>query len=99
MMQFSSVHPNARIAANVEIGPYCYIAENVEIGEGCVIGPHVTIFDYVKIGKNCKIFPGAVIGAIPQDMKYSGEVTWVESSASARPSTEEQPQAERCLPR
>ena len=78
MMQFSSVHPNARIAANVEIGPYCYIAENVEIGEGCVIGPHVTIFDYVKIGKNCKIFPGAVIGAIPQDMKYSGEVTWVE---------------------
>ena len=33
---------------------------------------------YVKIGKNCKIFPGAVIGAIPQDMKYSGEVTWVE---------------------
>ena len=78
MMQFSSVHPNAKIAANVEIGPYCYIAENVEIGEGCVIGPHATIFDYVKIGKNCKIFPGAVIGAIPQDMKYSGEVTWVE---------------------
>ena len=41
MMQFSSVHPNAKIAANVEIGPYCYIAENVEIGEGCVIGPQL----------------------------------------------------------
>ena len=77
-MQFSAVNPNAKIAANVEIGPFSYIAENVEIGEGCVIGPHVTILDYVKIGKNCKIFPGAVIGAVPQDMKFSGEVSWVE---------------------
>lgn len=77
-MQYSTVHPNAKIGKNVEIGPYCYIAENVEIGEGTVISPNVTIFDYVKIGKNCKIFPGAVIGAIPQDLKFSGEVTYVE---------------------
>jgi len=28
-----------------------------------------------RIGKNCKIFPGAVIGAIPQDLKFSGEET------------------------
>ena len=76
--QYSTVHPNAKIANNVEIGPYCYIAENVEIGEGSWIGPHVTIFDYVKIGKNCKVFPGAVIGAIPQDLKFDGEVTYVE---------------------
>ena len=69
---------NAKIGANVEIGPYCYIAENVEIGDGCVIAPHVTIMDYVKIGKNCKIFPGAVIGGIPQDLKFAGEVSWVE---------------------
>ena len=33
-MQFSTVHPNAKIAANVDISPYCYIAEHVEIGEG-----------------------------------------------------------------
>ena len=77
-MQFSTVHPNAKIAANVDISPYCYIAEHVEIGEGCVIGPHATILDYVKIGKNCRIFPGAVVGAIPQDMKFAGEVSWVE---------------------
>ncbi|MBQ0006086.1 MAG: acyl-ACP--UDP-N-acetylglucosamine O-acyltransferase [Alistipes sp.] len=75
---YSQVHPNAKIAAGVEIGPFCYIAENVEIGEGTVIGPHVTIFDYVKIGKNCNIFPGAVLGAIPQDLKFRGEESWVE---------------------
>ena len=28
-----------------------------------------------RIGKNCIIFPGAVIGAIPQDLKFRGEDT------------------------
>ena len=77
-MNYLAVHPNAKIAEGVEIGPFTYIAENVEIGEGTWIGPNVTILDYVKIGKNCKIFPGAVVGAIPQDLKYAGEVSYVE---------------------
>lgn len=77
-MENSMVHPNAKIGANVVISPFCTIAENVEIGEGSWIGPNVTIFDYVKIGKNCKIFPGAVVGAIPQDLKFAGEVSYVE---------------------
>jgi UDP-N-acetylglucosamine acyltransferase len=77
-MQNSTIHPKAKIGNNVKIEPYSFISENVEIGEGTWIGPHVTIFDYVKIGKNCKIFPGAVIGAIPQDLKFDGEVTYVE---------------------
>lgn len=77
-MEQKFVHPNAKIGANVKIDHFSYVAENVEIGDGTWIGPNVTIFDYVKIGKNCKIFPGAVIGAIPQDLKYAGEVTYVE---------------------
>lgn len=28
--------------------------------------------------KNCKIFPGAVISAIPQDLKFGGEITTTE---------------------
>ena len=64
-MQNSCIHPNAKIGANVKIGPFCYIAENVEIGDGCEIGPNAIIYDYVKMGKNCKVFPGAVVGAIP----------------------------------
>ena len=50
----------------------------MEIGDGTWIGPNVTIMDYVKIGKNCRIFPGAVVGAIPQDLKFAGEVSYVE---------------------
>ncbi|MBQ0044963.1 MAG: acyl-ACP--UDP-N-acetylglucosamine O-acyltransferase [Bacteroidales bacterium] len=74
----ATVHPNAKLGENVEVGPYAYIEEFVEIGDGCKILPHATIFNYVKMGKDCTVFPGAVIGAIPQDLKFDGEVTYVE---------------------
>ncbi len=74
----ATVHPNAKLGDNVEVGPYAYIDEFVEIGDGCHILPHATIFNYVKIGKNCSVFPGAVVGAIPQDLKFNGEISHVE---------------------
>ena len=74
----ATVHPGAKLADSVEVGPYAYIDDNVEIGEGTKVLPHATIFSYVKIGKDCSIFPGAVVGAIPQDLKFDGEVTYVE---------------------
>ena len=74
----ATVHPNAKLGENVEVGPYAYIEEHVEIGDGTKILPHATIFNYVKMGKNCCVFPGAVIGAVPQDLKFDGEITYVE---------------------
>lgn len=73
----SYVHPQAKIADNVVIEPFVTISKNVEIGEGTWVGPNVTIMEHAKIGKNCKVFPGAVIAAIPQDLKYAGEETHV----------------------
>ncbi|MCL1974107.1 MAG: acyl-ACP--UDP-N-acetylglucosamine O-acyltransferase [Bacteroidetes bacterium] len=72
------IHPNAKIASDVIVEDFTTISEHVEVGAGSWIGSNVTICDYVKIGKNCKIFPGAVIGGIPQDLKYRGEVSYVE---------------------
>lgn len=72
------IHPNAKLATNVKIDPFTVIHPNVEIGEGTWIGSNVTIMEGARIGKNCRIFPGAVISAIPQDLKYDGEVTTVE---------------------
>lgn len=74
----ATVHPGAKLAETVEVGPYAYVDDNVEIGEGTKVFPHATIFSYVRIGKDCNIFPGAVVGAIPQDLKFDGEVTYVE---------------------
>ena len=74
----TNIHPGAKIGRNVVISPFTTIAEHVEIGDNCWIGPNVTIFDYVRIGHDCKVFPGAVLGAIPQDLKFQGEETWAE---------------------
>ena len=73
--QLACVHPDAKIAADVEIGPFTTIDSNVEIGEGCKIGSNVTILSGARIGRNVTIFPGAVVSAIPQDLKFHGEET------------------------
>lgn len=73
--QLACVHPDAKIADGVEVGPFTTIADNVEIGEGCKIGNNVTIMPGARIGRNVTIFPGAVVSAIPQDLKFRGEET------------------------
>lgn len=69
------VHPDAKVHPSVIIEPFVTIGPNVEIGEGTHIYSSVTIMDGARIGKNCKIFPGAVVGAVPQDLKFKGEDT------------------------
>jgi len=69
------VDPGARIAANVEIGPFSIIGPDVEIGEGTVIGPHVIVRGPTTIGKNNRIFQFSSIGEECQDKKYAGEPT------------------------
>ncbi|HND89690.1 MAG TPA: acyl-ACP--UDP-N-acetylglucosamine O-acyltransferase [Saprospiraceae bacterium] len=73
-----AIHPSAKIGKNVTIGPFTVIEEDVVIGDDCWIGPNVNIFNGTRIGHHCRIFPGAVISAIPQDLKYMGEKTTLE---------------------
>ncbi len=74
----ATISPNAVLGDNVEVGPYAYIDDNVTIGNDCKIHPHAIIYSYVRMGDGCEVFPGAVVGAIPQDLKYDGEVSYVE---------------------
>ncbi|PAF44793.1 acyl-ACP--UDP-N-acetylglucosamine O-acyltransferase [Helicobacter sp. 11S02596-1] len=67
------IQEGAKIAQNVEIGDFCVIGENVTIGEGCKLYNNVTILGNTTLGKNNTIFPYAVLGTIPQDLKYDGE--------------------------
>ena len=70
------IAPTARIARNVEIGPYAVISDHVQIGEGTKIGPHVVIKEWTQIGRDCHIFQGASIGEVPQDLKFKGEKSY-----------------------
>jgi UDP-N-acetylglucosamine acyltransferase len=71
----SVIDANAQIGKGTDIGPFCVIEADVQIGEGCKIGPHVTICNGARLGNGVQVFPGAVISAIPQDLKYKGEIT------------------------
>lgn len=72
------VHPEAQIGEGCEIGPFCYIDKNVVIGNNNRLMNSVTVLSGARIGNNNRIFPGAVIGAIPQDLKFKGEETTAE---------------------
>ncbi|MEP6584090.1 MAG: acyl-ACP--UDP-N-acetylglucosamine O-acyltransferase [Ginsengibacter sp.] len=72
------IHKDAQIGINVKIDPFAVIEEGVVIGEGSHIMSHSVVMRNSILGKFCRIFPGAVIGAIPQDLKFDGEETFVE---------------------
>lgn len=72
------IHPSARLAKGVSVGPGTIIGADVEIGEGTWIGPHVVIEGPTVIGRHNKIFQFASIGDEPQDITYQGEPTRLE---------------------
>lgn len=77
----AEIHPTAlvdqtvELAEGVTVGPYSIIQGRVKIGPDTHIGPHVVIRDFTTIGSKCEIFQFAVIGEIPQDLKFQGEET------------------------
>jgi UDP-N-acetylglucosamine acyltransferase len=72
------IHPAAKIGNEVMIDPFVVIEEDVTIGDGSHIMAHAIIMKNTTVGRSCTIFPGAVLGAIPQDLKFDGEKTYVE---------------------
>jgi len=72
------VHPEAKIGEGCEIGPFCYIDKNVEIGSDNRLMNSVTVLYSARIGRHNTFFPGAVVGAIPQDLKFNGEESTAE---------------------
>jgi UDP-N-acetylglucosamine acyltransferase len=72
------VHPEARIADEVSIGPYCVVDDGVTLGRGCVLHAHATVTGRTTLGEGNHVFPGAVIGAEPQDLKHDGAPTALE---------------------
>ncbi len=72
------VDPAAEIGADVEIGPHAVVEADVEIGEGCFIGHGAHLANGVRLGGGVKVSPYAVLGTVPQDLKFGGEKTTLE---------------------
>ena len=69
------IHPQAEIDSSVEIGPWCTVGPRVKIGKGTRLMSHVVLDGRTELGENNTVFPFAVLGAVPQDLKYKGEDT------------------------
>ena len=69
------VEPGALIGSGCKIGPFCWIGSNVHLAERVSCASHVVIKGQTKIGSDTKVFSFAVIGEIPQDLKFNGENT------------------------
>jgi len=68
------IHPEARLGANVTVGPHAIIEGAARIGAGCVIQAHAVITGHVVMGKDNLIGYGAIIGGEPQDFAFQPAV-------------------------
>ncbi len=75
----SQIHPSAvieegaRIGEGCEIGPFCHIGPEVVLGERVTLKSHVVVTGDCEIGDDTVVFSFAVLGEIPQDLKFQGE--------------------------
>ena len=78
------VEPGATLGEGCVIGPFCHVGPEVELGPGVELRSHVVVTGATRIGADTLIFPFAVIGEVPQDLKYRGEKTRLEIGARNR---------------
>jgi len=77
-------HPTAVVGEGVElgegvvIGPYAIVHDKVRIGAGTHLEAHAVIEEHTTLGAECRVFPHTCIGTIPQDLKFRGEVSYLE---------------------
>ncbi|NDV51742.1 MULTISPECIES: acyl-ACP--UDP-N-acetylglucosamine O-acyltransferase [unclassified Salipiger] len=69
------VEPGAQIGEGCTIGPFCHVGPEVVLAANVELKSHVVVTGRTEIGEDTVIFPFAVIGEIPQDLKFRGEKT------------------------
>ncbi len=67
------IEDGAQIGENVRIDAHCFVSGEAKIGDGTTIAHGACIYGKTTIGKNNRIFSHAVLGSIPQDLKFHGE--------------------------
>ncbi|WP_438270294.1 acyl-ACP--UDP-N-acetylglucosamine O-acyltransferase [Rubellimicrobium arenae] len=78
------VDPRARLGQGVRIGPFCVVGPDAVLGDGVELRSHVVVAGDTEIGAGTVVFPFAVLGEIPQDLKYAGERTRLRIGARNR---------------
>lgn len=86
----TQIHPSAVIEDGAVIGegciigPFCVIGAQVTLGNRVELKSHVVVTGKTSVGDETVIFSFAVIGEIPQDLKFKGEDSRLEIGARNR---------------
>lgn len=72
------VSAKAKMAPDVEIGPFAIVEDDVDLGAGVKIGASAHILNGTTIGEGSVIHMGAVIGNTPQDLSFENKPTFVK---------------------
>lgn len=72
------IEDGAKIDPTATVGPFCIVGPEVTLGADVVLKSHAVITGQTNVGEGTVIFPFAVIGEIPQDLKFKGEATRLE---------------------
>jgi UDP-N-acetylglucosamine acyltransferase len=75
------VEPGAELGVDVIVEPGAVIGPHVRIGDRTRIGSHALVTGWTRIGPDCHLHHGAVAGSPPQDLKYTGQVSYLEIGA------------------
>ncbi|WP_145103672.1 acyl-ACP--UDP-N-acetylglucosamine O-acyltransferase [Cereibacter sediminicola] len=78
------VEPGAVIGEGCRIGPFALIGPEVTLGPGVVVKSHAVVTGWTEVGAETVIFPFAVVGEVPQDLKFKGERTRLVVGARCR---------------
>ena len=72
------VEAGAKIADDVEIGPFCYVGPDVEIGAGSKLMAHCYITGHTTMGKGNTVYPFTALGTDAEDHAVEGGVTYLK---------------------
>lgn len=77
----NNIHPSAvievgaQIDPSAKIGPFCVVGPEVVLKADVELKSHVIVTGQTEVGAGTVIFSFAVIGEIPQDLKFKGEAS------------------------
>ncbi|MFH2035703.1 MAG: acyl-ACP--UDP-N-acetylglucosamine O-acyltransferase [Candidatus Zixiibacteriota bacterium] len=69
------IDPSAQIGSDVIIGAHAIIEADTKIGDNVSIGSNCLVGQYTELRNKVRLFHGAIVGTVPQDLKFSGERT------------------------
>ena len=72
------IAPSAQLGKGVSVGPYAIIGDDVVIGDNCSIHAQAHVEQYTRMGRNNTIHSFALVGGVPQDLKFAGEASVLE---------------------